>query len=425
MKRAVKLVDVVIEVLFYLRFVSSERWSLFNATVTRKATVSGGDSVWVQQISKQVEDFICFSTCFHIKQIPNNHIFCYYLTVLFPTQFALHLLEIYPSLVLWECVAEYALMCICTDDDNGSYRNVSFSLAMIFIIIRLFGTSTFRVPVLQRTCSTCRFRWHWFCNVLNASEVSLHIYRKRFCKISEFLTILSSTVMNNPTVFRTTVLFRRWEVGGVEAVIHDDGTVMETITDSPLTKADVRVSEFIAALIEKYDFLRGKLFWEMVRAKTGKSLRKPGSRNARYTWVRSRESGEDWTECRTVRVWFWCAPFSANAMSAKWNTADYCLFSLLDSKLKLIRQLRNKKNENRLLQSFDYTDNFTLTFNTCIYLVISIHEHNLISEVVNCLRRPSAARSSDSEYLKPDSNVWKHLDFQYHGKAIQYHGKAT
>jgi len=44
-----------------------------------------------------------------------------------------------------------AVILLCTEDDNSSYRNVckmsvvSFALAVIFII-RLFSTSVFRVP---------------------------------------------------------------------------------------------------------------------------------------------------------------------------------------------------------------------------------------------------------------------------------------
>ena len=46
-----------------------------------------------------------------------------------------------------------AVLLLCTEDDNSSYRNVckmsvvSFVLAVIFII-RLFSTSVFRVPKL-------------------------------------------------------------------------------------------------------------------------------------------------------------------------------------------------------------------------------------------------------------------------------------
>ena len=59
----------------------------------------------------------------------------------------------FPEWPIRTCSKITAVLLLCTDDDNRSYRNVcsmpflSFALAVIFII-RLFSTSAFRVPKL-------------------------------------------------------------------------------------------------------------------------------------------------------------------------------------------------------------------------------------------------------------------------------------
>jgi len=65
--------------------------------------------------------------------------------------FFIFLLRFSPEWPIRTCSKITAVLLLCTDDDNRSYRNVcnmsfvSFALAVIFII-RLFITSAFRVP---------------------------------------------------------------------------------------------------------------------------------------------------------------------------------------------------------------------------------------------------------------------------------------
>ena len=60
----------------------------------------------------------------------------------------------------------------------------------------------------------------------------------------------------------------RWNIGGVEAVIHDDGMAWETVDDE-VPKDDVTLTEVMSAVDEKYEMLRDKLMWDMVRNKLG------------------------------------------------------------------------------------------------------------------------------------------------------------
>ena len=63
----------------------------------------------------------------------------------------------------------------------------------------------------------------------------------------------------------------RWNIGGVEAVIHDDGMEWDAAEDQ-ISKDDVTLGEILSAMDEKYDVLRNKLIWEMVRQQIGKKF---------------------------------------------------------------------------------------------------------------------------------------------------------
>ena len=82
-----------------------------------------------------------------------------------PFAFFIFLQRFSPEWPISSCSKITAVLLLCTDDDNRSYRNVcntsfvSFALAVIFII-RLFSTSAFRVSkltfvgkkVMHRSC---------------------------------------------------------------------------------------------------------------------------------------------------------------------------------------------------------------------------------------------------------------------------------
>ena len=59
----------------------------------------------------------------------------------------------------------------------------------------------------------------------------------------------------------------RWNIDGVQAVIHDDG--LEATEKKQDPKHHVTVAEVLSAMDEKYEILRRKLLWEMIRAKLG------------------------------------------------------------------------------------------------------------------------------------------------------------
>ena len=76
------------------------------------------------------------------------------------------------------CSKITAVLLLCTDDDNRSYRNVcnmsfvSFSLAVVFIT-RLFSTSAFRVPNLS-----VKSHYEFTCTVRDMKYTSQHFCGK-------------------------------------------------------------------------------------------------------------------------------------------------------------------------------------------------------------------------------------------------------
>ncbi|XP_076812765.1 uncharacterized protein LOC143459471 isoform X1 [Clavelina lepadiformis] len=65
--------------------------------------------------------------------------------------------------------------------------------------------------------------------------------------------------------FESKRLVNRWNIGGVEAVVHDDGAEWDVANNQP-QKNDVTITDLLTALDEKYDLLRDKIMWEMIQA---------------------------------------------------------------------------------------------------------------------------------------------------------------
>ena len=60
----------------------------------------------------------------------------------------------------------------------------------------------------------------------------------------------------------------RWEEGGIEALLYDDG--LDDGSDVPERKRrKLGIHDILEALDKKYEGLRRKLFWEMLRYSMG------------------------------------------------------------------------------------------------------------------------------------------------------------
>lgn len=65
------------------------------------------------------------------------------------------------------------------------------------------------------------------------------------------------------------IFFHRWNYGGVEAVIYDDGTDMKRPTVTTEMKNTVSVADILSALDVKYSMLRHMVLSEMAKQKSG------------------------------------------------------------------------------------------------------------------------------------------------------------
>jgi hypothetical protein len=63
----------------------------------------------------------------------------------------------------------------------------------------------------------------------------------------------------------------RWQLGGVEALINDDGRDLDDSLVPKQLHDSVSVNELLDAIEQKYDLLRHKLFSEMILKQIGKN----------------------------------------------------------------------------------------------------------------------------------------------------------